>query len=115
MEGSLTPHLQCVNTPRIAGPGAYTDTAGATAMIVALCALWGERFAPRRRARRARRVLASGAMDRQASPRLPPPVTGRLTCRRSLEPWDARLRGAGSMTRGSVPASLLVHTLQAPQ
>jgi TnpA family transposase len=67
-----------------------TDTAGATEIILARVDLLGFRVAPRLRDLSDRRLLASGPLDRQRSPRLQPPVTGRIHRRRILDWWDER-------------------------
>lgn len=90
-----------------------TDTAGATEIIFALCALLGYRFTPRLRDVGDRRLLTSGAIDMQHYPRLQPQVTHRINRPRILDWWDEILRAAGSLQLGWVTASLLVQKLQA--
>jgi TnpA family transposase len=103
----------CKNAPELPIREHTTETAGATEMIFVLFDLLGYRCTPRLRDLSARRLLTSGAIDRQRSPRRHAQRTYRINRARILDWWDALWRAAGSLQRGGVTASLLVQKLQA--
>jgi TnpA family transposase len=89
----------------------YTDTAGATEHVFALCHLLGFRFVPRIRNLSDRRLFA--LRPPSAYPVLERQIKGRIAVR-DIEPhWDDVLRAVTSIRKGTVTASLLLSKLGA--
>jgi len=87
----------------------YTDTAGFTDQVFALCHLLGFRFAPRIRDVGERRLYPIG--DRKRWPMLEPTFGDNIRLREIAAQWDEILRAASSIRLGTVTASLLVRKL----
>jgi TnpA family transposase len=89
----------------------YTDTAGFTDHVFALCHLLGFRFAPRIRDLADKRiyVLEKGS----AYPALAGLVGGTLNVRLIATHWNEILRLASSINQGTVTASLILRKLGA--
>jgi TnpA family transposase len=89
----------------------YTDTAGATEHVFALCHLLGFRFVPRIRNLSDRRLFA--LRPPSAYPVLERQIHGQIAVR-DIEPhWDDVLRAVTSIRKGTVTASLLLSKLGA--
>lgn len=89
----------------------YTDTAGFTDQVFALCHLLGFRFAPRIRNIGKRRLYPIG--DRKRWPKLEPTFGDAIRLQEIETQWDDILRAASSIRLGTVTASLLVRKLAA--
>jgi TnpA family transposase len=89
----------------------YTDTAGFTDHVFALCHLLGFRFAPRLRDIGERRLYPIG--DQRRWPKLAPAFGEGIQIREIESPWDDVLRLASSIRLGTVTASLIVRKLAA--
>ena len=87
----------------------YTDTAGFTDRVFALCHLLGFRFAPRIRNLGDTRLYCAGRPSRY--PTLEPLVGGKVGVRQIREHWDELLRLAASIRHGTVTASLMLRKL----
>jgi TnpA family transposase len=87
----------------------YTDTAGFTDQVFALCHLLGFRFAPRIRDIGERRLYPIG--DRKLWPKLEPAFGDAIRLREIETQWEEILRAASSIRLGTVTASLLVRKL----
>jgi TnpA family transposase len=83
----------------------YTDTAGFTDHVFALCHLRGFRFAPRIRDLADKRLYVSDP-DREYGT-LAPLVGGRLHLKLITAQWEEVLRLAASIRHGTVTASLI--------
>jgi TnpA family transposase len=83
----------------------YTDTAGFTDHVFALCHLRGFRFAPRIRDLADKRLYVSDP-DREYGT-LAPLVGGRLHLKLITAQWEEVLRVAASIRHGTVTASLI--------
>ncbi|HEX4170703.1 MAG TPA: Tn3 family transposase [Bryobacteraceae bacterium] len=88
----------------------YTDTAGFTDHVFALCHLLGFRFAPRIRGLHDRRLYTLSAGEYKA---LTPLISGKINARRIEKSWDELKRLTASIQQGSASASLLVNKLGA--
>lgn len=89
-----------------------TDTAGYSDVIFGLFDLLGLRFAPRLAGLKDTRLWHTGAPTDTPAGRL---VGHRVDIALIAEQWDEMLRVAGSLKRGTIPASLLVGRLHAQQ
>ena len=89
----------------------YTDTAGATDNIFAVCALLGFRFAPRIRDLQDRRLYVFGPPS--AHPVLEPLIGGRINLPHLEAHWEEILRLATSIRTGTVTASAILRKLAA--
>lgn len=89
----------------------YTDTAGFTDHVFALCHLLGFRFAPRIRDLADRRLYVP---DKGSTyPALGKLIGGTLSVRQMASQWKEILRLATSIKRGTVTASLILRKLGA--
>jgi TnpA family transposase len=89
----------------------YTDTAGFTDHVFALCHLLGFRFAPRIRDLADRRLYMPN--KETTYPALGHLVGGTLNVRQMAPQWSEILRLATSIKRGTVTASLILRKLGA--
>ena len=89
----------------------YTDTAGFTNHVFALCHLLGFRFAPRIRGLGDHRIFVPGAAAQW--PSLAPLIGGSLNTRLIEQQFDEVLRLASSIKTGTVTASLILRKLGA--
>lgn len=89
----------------------YTDTAGFTNHVFALCHLLGFRFAPRIRGLGDHRIFVPGAAAQW--PALTPLIGGSLNTRFIEQQFDEVLRLASSIKTGTVTASLILRKLGA--
>ena len=89
----------------------YTDTAGYTEHVFALCFLLGFRFAPRIRDLGETRLFPPEKPS--AYPGLEPMIAQRLNLGLIREHWDELLRLAVSIRAGTVTASLMLSKLAA--
>jgi len=87
----------------------YTDTAGFTDHVFALCHLLGFRFAPRIRDLADKRLYVSDP-DREYGT-LAPLIGGRLHLKLITAQWEEVLRLAASIRHGTVTASLIIRKL----
>ena len=89
----------------------YTDTAGFTDHVFALCHLLGFRFAPRIRDLADKRIYV---LDKgSAYPALAGLVGGKLNVRLIATHWNEILRLSSSIKQGTVTASLILRKLGA--
>jgi TnpA family transposase len=89
----------------------YTDTAGFTDHVFALCHVLGFRFAPRIRNLADTRLYAT---EKSASyPTLAPLIGGVVNRKQIVGHWDELLRLGTSIKQGSVTASLMLRKLGA--
>ena len=87
----------------------YTDTAGYSEHIFAMCHFLGFRFAPRIRKFNKKRLYT---FDKSTSyPTLQPLIAGRLHEKLMAEYWDFTLRFVSSVRDGTATASLLLSKL----
>jgi TnpA family transposase len=87
----------------------YTDTAGFTDHVFALCHLLGFRFAPRIRNLGETRLFS---IEKPGSyPEMGKLIAGTLNTKQIARNWDDILRLATSIKRGSVSASLMLRKL----
>jgi TnpA family transposase len=87
----------------------YTDTAGFTDHVFALCHLLGFRFAPRIRNLAETRLFS---IEKPGSyPEMGKLIAGTLNTKQIARNWDDILRLATSIKRGSVSASLMLRKL----
>lgn len=84
----------------------YTDTAGFTDHVFALCHLLGFRFAPRIRDLADKRLYAPG--KERDHPTLAPLIGGKLNLKLVRTQWEEILRLAASIRHGTVTASLII-------
>ena len=89
----------------------YTDTAGFTDHVFALCHLLGFRFAPRIRNLGDTRLYSMEKPSRYAT--LAPLIGGVVNKKQITSHWDEILRLATSINHGSVTASLMLRKLGA--
>jgi TnpA family transposase len=89
----------------------YTDTAGFTDHVFALCHLLGFRFAPRIRDLADKRIYVPGAPS--AWPALTPLIGGSLNLKLIEQQFDEVIRLAASIKQGTVTASLILRKLAA--
>ena len=89
----------------------FTDTAGFTNHVFALCHLLGFRFAPRIRGLGDHRIFVPGAAAQW--PSLSPLIGGSLNTRLIEQQFDEVLRLASSIKTGTVTASLILRKLGA--
>lgn len=89
----------------------YTDTAGATEYVFALCHLLGFRFVPRIRNLSDRRLFA--LRPPSSYPVLERQIHGQVAVRDIESHWDDVLRAVTSIRKGTVTASLLLSKLGA--
>ena len=87
----------------------YTDTAGFTDQVFALCHLLGFRFAPRIRDLADKRLYVPDPHREYAA--LAPLVGGRLHVKLITAQWEEVLRLAASIRHGTVTASLIIRKL----
>ena len=87
----------------------YTDTAGFTDHVFALCHLLGFRFAPRIRDLADKRLYVPG--KERDHPTLAPLIGGKLNLKLVRTQWDEILRLAASIRHGTVTASLIIRKL----
>ena len=87
----------------------YTDTAGFTDHVFALCHLLGFRFAPRIRDLADKRLYVSDP-DREYGT-LAPLIGGQLRLKLITAQWEEVLRLAASIRHGTVTASLIIRKL----
>lgn len=87
----------------------YTDTAGYTDHVFAMCHLLGFRFAPRIRDLGDKRMYSFGKPTEY--PDLAPLLGGKIDTRKIRDYWDDVLRLATSIKRGTVTASLILGKL----
>jgi TnpA family transposase len=87
----------------------YTDTAGFTDHVFALCHLLGFRFAPRIRDLADKRLYVPDSERKYAA--LAPLVGGKLHLKLITAQWEEILRLAASIRHGTVTASLIVRKL----
>lgn len=87
----------------------YTDTAGYTDHVFAMCHLLGFRFAPRIRDLGDKRMYSFGKPAEY--PDLAPLLGGKIDTRKIRNYWDDVLRLATSIKRGTVTASLILGKL----
>jgi len=87
----------------------YTDTAGFTDHVFALCHLLGFRFAPRIRDLADKRLYVPGKFDRWAT--LSPLIGGSINTRLIERQFGEILRLAASIQQGTVTASLILRKL----
>ena len=87
----------------------YTDTAGYTEQVFALCYLLGFRFAPRIRDLTAKKLFVLESPD--TYPHLESLLGGTIREKMIRENWSEALRLAASIQRGTVTASLLLSKL----
>jgi TnpA family transposase len=87
----------------------YTDTAGFTDHVFALCHLLGFRFAPRIRDLADKRLYVPG--KERDHPTLAPLIGGRLNLKLVRTQWEEILRLAASIRHGTVTASLIIRKL----
>jgi TnpA family transposase len=89
----------------------YTDTAGFTDHVFALCHLLGFRFAPRIRDLADKRLYVPGKSDQW--PALEPMIGASLNLKLIEQAFDEILRLASSIKQGNVTASLILRKLSA--
>ena len=89
----------------------YTDTAGFTEHVFALCHLFGYRFAPRIRDLGDKRLYTMDKSSRY--PGLEGLIGGPINIRAIETHWDDILRLAASIRAGTVTASLIIRKLGA--
>ncbi|MGE5294833.1 MAG: Tn3 family transposase [Solirubrobacterales bacterium] len=89
----------------------YTDTAGFTDHVFALCHLLGFRFAPRLRHVGDSRLFP--AEKPSMYPTLQKLIGGAVSTKQIAAHWDEILRLAASIRQGTVTASLILHKLGA--
>ena len=87
----------------------YTDTAGFTDHVFALCHLLGFRFAPRIRDLADKRLYVPG--KERDHPTLAPLIGGTLNLKLARTQWEEILRLAASIRHGTVTASLIIRKL----
>ena len=87
----------------------YTDTAGYTDHVFAICGFLGFRFAPRLADLLDHTLYRVGPLEVSAP--LANFVTGRANRRAILENWDGMRRAVASIRHGTVSASLLMRKL----
>jgi TnpA family transposase len=87
----------------------YTDTAGFTDHVFALCHLLGFRFAPRIRDLADKRLYVPG--KERDYPTLAPLIGGKLNLKLLRTQWEEILRLAASIRHGTVTASLIIRKL----
>lgn len=87
----------------------YTDTAGYTEQVFALCYLLGFRFAPRIRDLTAKKLFVLEGPD--TYPHLETLLGGTIQEKQIRENWSDALRLAASIQRGTVTASLILSKL----
>ena len=87
----------------------YTDTAGYTEQVFALCYLLGFRFAPRIRDLTAKKLFVLEGPD--TYPHLETLLGGTIHEKQIRENWSEALRLAASIQRGTVTASLILSKL----
>ena len=87
----------------------YTDTAGFTDHVFALCHLLGYRFAPRIRDLADKRL--NTVIPASNYPTIEPLVAARINTRLIAEHWDELLRLAVSIKLGTTTASLMLRKL----
>ena len=87
----------------------YTDTAGFTDHVFALCHLLGFRFAPRIRDLADKRLYVPG--KERDHPTLAPLIGGKLNLKLVRTQWEEILRLAASIRHGTVTASLIIRKL----
>jgi TnpA family transposase len=87
----------------------YTDTAGFTDHVFALCHLLGFRFAPRIRDLADKRLYVPG--KERDHPTLAPLIGGKLNVKLVRTQWDEILRLTASIRHGTVTASLILSKL----
>jgi TnpA family transposase len=87
----------------------YTDTAGFTDHVFALCHLLGFRFAPRIRDLADKRLYVPDPERKYAA--LAPLVGGKLHLKLITAQWEEILRLAASIRHGTVTASLIIRKL----
>ena len=87
----------------------YTDTAGFTDHVFALCHLLGLRFAPRIRDLADKRLYVPG--KERDHPTLAPLIGGKLNLKLVRTQWEEILRLAASIRHGTVTASLIIRKL----
>jgi TnpA family transposase len=87
----------------------YTDTAGFTDHVFALCHLLGFRFAPRIRDLADKRLYVPG--KERDHPTLTPLIGGKLNLKLVRTQWDEILRLTASIRHGTVTASLIIRKL----
>lgn len=87
----------------------YTDTAGFTDHVFALCHLLGFRFAPRIRDLADKRLYVPG--KERDHPTLAPLIGGKLNLKLVRTQWEEILRLAASILHGTVTASLIIRKL----
>jgi TnpA family transposase len=87
----------------------YTDTAGFTDHVFALCHLLGFRFAPRIRDLADKRLYVPG--KERDHPTLAPLIGGKLNLKLMGTQWEEILRLAASIRHGTVTASLIIRKL----
>ena len=88
----------------------YTDTAGFTDHVFALCHLLGFRFAPRIQGLHDRRLYTMSTTEYSA---LGPLISGKIQSKRIEKNWNNLQRLGASIQHGSASASLLVNKLGA--
>ena len=89
----------------------YTDTAGFTDHVFALCHLLGFRFAPRIRHVGETRLFSVEKSSR--CPTLEKLIGGSISTKQITAHWDEALRLAASIQQGTVTASLMLRKLGA--
>lgn len=87
----------------------YTDTAGATYHLFALCSMLGFRFAPRMRGVTKRYLYTVEPMV--IDPSLQPLIRDAVDSELIIANWDEMRRLAASIRHGSVSASLIMRKL----
>jgi TnpA family transposase len=87
----------------------FTDTAGFTDHVFALCHLLGFRFAPRIRDLADKRLYVPG--KERDHPTLAPLIGGKLNLKLLGTQWEEILRLAASIRHGTVTASLIIRKL----
>ena len=87
----------------------YTDTAGFTDHVFALCHLLGFRFAPRIRDLADKRLYVPG--KERDHPTLAPLIGGKLNLKLVRTQWEEILRLTASIKHGTVTASLIIRKL----
>jgi len=87
----------------------YTDTAGYTEQVFALCHLLGFRFAPRIRDLADKKLFVMG--NPEDYPALTPLLGGTIQEKQIRQNWSEVLRLAASIQKGAVTASLILSKL----
>ena len=87
----------------------FTDTAGYTEQVFALCHLLGFRFAPRIRDLADKKLFIMG--NPQEYPALAPLIGGVVSEKQIRQSWPEALRVAASIQSGTVTASLILSRL----